>query len=78
MFRAYAASGMSPLEIIRASTTNAADLLAGDRALFGAIESGKFADLIAVQGDPLKDITELEHVRFVMKGGVVIKNELKH
>jgi imidazolonepropionase-like amidohydrolase len=77
MFRAYAASGMSPLEIIRASTTNAADLLAGDRALFGAIESGKFADLIAVQGDPLKDITELEHVRFVMKGGVVIKNELK-
>jgi len=78
MFRAYAASGMSPLEIIRASTINAADLLAGDRALFGAIESGKFADLIAVQGDPLKDITELEHVRFVMKGGVVIKNELKH
>jgi imidazolonepropionase-like amidohydrolase len=78
MFRAYATSGMSPLEIIRASTTNAADLLAGDRALFGAIESGKFADLIAVQGDPLKDITELEHVRFVMKGGVVIKNELKH
>ena len=78
VFRAYAASGMSPLEIIRASTTNAADLLAGDRALFGAIESGKFADLIAVQGDPLKDITELEHVRFVMKGGVVIKNELKH
>ena len=78
MFRAYAASGMSPLEIIRASTINAADLLAGDRALFGTIESGKFADLIAVQGDPLKDITELEHVRFVMKGGVVIKNELKH
>jgi imidazolonepropionase-like amidohydrolase len=78
MFRAYAAAGMSPLEIIRASTTNAADLLAGDRALFGAIESGKFADLIAVQGDPLKDITELEHVRFVMKGGVVIKNEMKH
>jgi imidazolonepropionase-like amidohydrolase len=77
MFRAYAASGMSPLEIIRASTINAADLLAGDRALFGAIESAKFADLIAVQGDPLKDITELEHVRFVMKGGVVIKNELK-
>ena len=78
MFRAYAASGMSPLEIIRASTINAADLLAGDRALFGTIESGKFADLIAVQGDPLKDITELEHVRFVMKGGVVIKNEMKH
>lgn len=76
MFRAYAASGMTPLEIIRAATTNAADLLAGERALFGAIEPGKFADLIAVTGDPLKDITELEHVRFVMKGGVVVKNEI--
>ena len=76
MFRAYAESGMSPLEIIRAATINAADLLAGDRALFGSIENGKFADLIAVTGDPLKDITELEHVRFVMKGGKVVKNEL--
>jgi len=77
MFRAYAGAGMSPLEIIRAATVNAADLLAGDRALMGTIEQGKFADLIAVSGDPLKDITELEHVRFVMKGGTVIKNELK-
>lgn len=77
MFRAYAASGMSPLEIIRAATVNAADLLAGDRALFGSIEKGKFADLIAVTGDPLKDIIELEQVRFVMKGGSVIKNQLK-
>ncbi len=77
MFRAYAAGGMTPLEIIRAATVNAADLLAGDRALFGTIEKGKFADLIAVTGDPLKDITELEKVRFVMKGGAVIKNELK-
>ncbi len=77
MFRAYAVGGMSPLEIIRAATINAADLLAGDRALFGSLEPGKFADLIAVQGDPLKDITEMEKVRFVMKGGAVIKNELK-
>jgi imidazolonepropionase-like amidohydrolase len=77
MFRAYAAAGMSPLEIIRAATVNAADLLAGDRALMDTIEQGKFADLIAVTGDPLKDITELERVRFVMKGGTVIKNELK-
>ena len=76
MFRAYAEAGMSPLEIIRAATVNNADLLAGDRAQFGAIETGKFADLIAVAGDPLKDITELEKVRFVMKGGAVIKNEL--
>ncbi|HEV2915887.1 MAG TPA: amidohydrolase family protein [Pyrinomonadaceae bacterium] len=75
IYRAYAEAGMTPLEIIRAATVNAADLLAGDRALFGSIEDGKFADLIAVAGDPLKDITELEHVRFVMKGGKVIKNE---
>jgi len=75
MFRAYAEAGMSPLEIIRAATVNNADLLAGERALFGSIETGKFADLIAVTGDPLKDITELERVRFVMKGGTVIKNE---
>lgn len=76
MFRAYAEAGMSPLEIIRAATINASDLLAGERSLFGSIEKGKFADLIAVEGDPLKDITELEHVRFVMKGGKVVKDEL--
>jgi imidazolonepropionase-like amidohydrolase len=75
MFRAYSEAGMTPLEIIRAATLNAADLLAGDGALFGSIEAGKFADIIAVAGDPLKDITELERVRFVMKGGAVIKNE---
>jgi imidazolonepropionase-like amidohydrolase len=75
MFRAYRDAGMTPLEIIRAATVNNADLLAGDRALFGAIEKGKFADLIAVAGDPLKDITELERVRFVMKGGAIIKDE---
>ena len=76
MFRAYAEAGMPPLEIIRAATVNNADLLAGDRALFGTIEAGKFADLIAVSGDPLKDITELERVRFVMKGGAVVRNDL--
>ncbi|MBD0373868.1 MAG: amidohydrolase family protein, partial [Pyrinomonadaceae bacterium] len=77
MLRAYAEAGMTPLEIIRAATINAADLLAGDRALFGSLEAGKFADIIAVEGDPLKDITVLEHVRFVMKGGTVIKNEMQ-
>jgi imidazolonepropionase-like amidohydrolase len=75
MFRAYAAAGMTPLQIIRAATVNAADLLVGERALFGTLEAGKFADMIAVEGDPLKDITALESVRFVMKGGAVIKNE---
>lgn len=73
MFRAYAASGMSPLDIIRSATINNAELLAGDRARFGSIEKGKFADMIAVPGDPLKDITELEKVSFVMKGGLVIR-----
>ncbi len=76
MFRAYAESGMTPLEIIRAATINNAELFAGEKALFGSIEAGKFADLIAVAGDPLKDITELENVRFVMKGGTIIKDEL--
>jgi len=76
MFRAYAESGMTPLEIIRAATINNAELFAGERALFGSIEAGKFADLIAVAGDPLKEIAELERVRFVMKGGAIIKDEL--
>ncbi|HJR06750.1 MAG TPA: amidohydrolase family protein [Pyrinomonadaceae bacterium] len=76
MFRAYLESGMTPLEIIRAATINNAELFLGERAPFGTIENGKFADLIAVAGDPLKDITELENVRFVMKGGAVVKNEL--
>ncbi|HEV2882026.1 MAG TPA: amidohydrolase family protein [Pyrinomonadaceae bacterium] len=76
MFRAYAESGMTPLEIIRAATINNAELFTGERAPFGSIEAGKFADLIAVAGDPLKEITELERVRFVMKGGTVVKDEL--
>jgi imidazolonepropionase-like amidohydrolase len=76
MFRAYLESGMSPLEIIRAATINNAELFMGERALFGSIEAGRFADLIAVTGDPLKEIKELDHVRFVMKGGEVFKDEL--
>lgn len=76
MFRAYSAAGMTPLQIIQAATVNAANLLAGERALFGSLEPGKFADIIAVEGDPLLDITVLERVRFVMKGGAVIKNEM--
>jgi imidazolonepropionase-like amidohydrolase len=75
MFRAYADDGMSPLEIIRSATVNAAELL-GWQNRVGAIEANKFADIIAVEGDPLKDIKELEQVKFVMKGGTVIKNEI--
>lgn len=75
MFRAYSEAGMTPLEIIRSATINGATLLGADSVL-GSIEASKLADLIAVEGDPLKDITELERVRFVMKGGRVVKNEI--
>jgi imidazolonepropionase-like amidohydrolase len=68
-------AGMPPLDILRAVTTNAAEML-GWQDRIGGIEPGKFADLVAVSGDPLADITELERVRFVMKGGQVVKNEL--
>jgi len=68
-------AGMPPVDVIRAVTVNAAEMLGwSDR--IGSIESGKFADLIAVSGDPIADIDELERVRFVMKGGQVVRNEL--
>ncbi len=64
--------GMSPLAAIQSATINDADLLGwSDR--IGSIEPGKFADLIGVSGDPLQDVTVLEHVQFVMKGGKVVK-----
>ncbi len=66
--------GMTPLAAIQASTVNAADLI-GWTDRVGAIEPGKFADLIAVEGDPLQDVSVLEHVEFVMKGGEVIKGQ---
>jgi imidazolonepropionase-like amidohydrolase len=72
MLRAYAESGMPSIEIIRAATINAAELL-GWQMRIGSIQSGRFADIVAVDGDPLKDIGQLQKVRFVMKGGKVIK-----
>jgi imidazolonepropionase-like amidohydrolase len=66
--------GLSPQQAIMAATLNAADLL-GWSDKVGTLEPGKWADIIAVDGDPLQDITTLEHVKFVMKGGVVVKNE---
>ena len=68
--------GMSPAAAIQAGTMTDAEMM-GWQDQIGSIEKGKYADIIAVSGDPLKDITELEHVKFVMKGGAVIKNELK-
>jgi imidazolonepropionase-like amidohydrolase len=67
-------AGMRSLDVIRAITTNAAEML-GWQDRIGTIEPGKFADLIAVAGDPVADTTELERVRFVMKGGEVIRND---
>jgi len=64
--------GMPPLEAIRAATSTASELLQKQDSV-GTITKGKFADLIAVHGDPLSDITLLQHVSFVMKGGVQIK-----
>jgi len=65
--------GLTPIEAIRAATVNAADLM-GWQDRVGAIEAGKYADLIAVEGDPLSDITQLQNVKFVMKGGMVVKD----
>lgn len=68
--------GMTPVQAIRAATIDAAQLM-GWQDRVGSVEAGKFADLVAVEGDPTADITELERVKFVMKGGHVFKNELK-
>jgi imidazolonepropionase-like amidohydrolase len=66
--------GLSPLQSIQAATVNAADLL-GWTDRVGTLEPGKFADIIAIDGDPLADVHLLENVRFVMKGGEVVKNQ---
>jgi imidazolonepropionase-like amidohydrolase len=67
--------GQTPMQAIQSATTVAAELLQAQRDL-GTVEPGKLADIIAVSGDPLHQITELELVKFVMKGGKVVRNEL--
>jgi imidazolonepropionase-like amidohydrolase len=68
--------GMKPAAALRAGTAVAADLM-GWQDRVGTVEKGKYADLVAVGGDPLNDITELTSVKFVMKGGCVVRNETK-
>jgi imidazolonepropionase-like amidohydrolase len=75
-FKYYVDYGMTPMQAIQSGTSVGAEMLGWSDRL-GTVEAGKLADLVAVPGDPLADISELEHVRFVMKEGVVYKNELK-
>ena len=75
-FEYYVNYGMTPMQAIRTATTSAAELM-GWSDKMGTIEAGKWADLVAVSGDPLKDITELQRVKFVMKSGSMFKNEFR-
>jgi imidazolonepropionase-like amidohydrolase len=74
-FEALVRGGMKPLEAVRAATTGGAELL-GLSDQIGTVEPGKFADIVAVAGDPLADIRAMSQVVFVMKGGEVVKDEL--
>lgn len=73
-FVEYLAIGMTPMQAIQCATKTNAEILKKEKEL-GTVEAGKLADIIAVKGDPLKDITELSRVKFVMAGGKIIKNE---
>lgn len=68
--------GMTPAQAIQTATATAAEMM-GWQDRIGSLEKGKYADIIAVAGDPLKDITELQRVKFVMKGGEVVRNDMK-
>jgi imidazolonepropionase-like amidohydrolase len=73
-FRRMVTLGMSPLEAIQSATSRAAEML-DNKGQLGVIAPGAYADIIAVSGDPLEDVGELEKVKFVMKDGAVFKNE---
>ena len=68
--------GVTPARVIQAGTMTNAEAM-GWQDQIGSVDKGKFADLIAVSGDPLADITELQRVKFVMKGGKIIRDDLK-
>jgi imidazolonepropionase-like amidohydrolase len=77
-FSYYVKWGMTPAQALRMATSNAAESLNfGLKNEVGTVEKGKFADLVAFSGDPLADITETERVKFVMKGGVIFRNDFK-
>ena len=75
-FKYYVDYGMSPMDAIRTATVTPAEMLGWSDRL-GTIEAGKLADIVAVAGDPLANISELENVKFVMKDGGVFRNEVK-
>ena len=77
IYEAYRESGMTAWQIIQAATVNGAELL-GWQDRIGTIDAGKFADIVATAGDPSADVNELEKIRFVMKGGEVVRDELSH
>jgi imidazolonepropionase-like amidohydrolase len=74
-FRRMVTLGMSPMDAIHSATSRPAEML-DSQGLLGVIAPGAYADIIGVSGDPLKDISELENVKFVMKDGSVYKNDL--
>ncbi len=74
-FKLYVDQGMTPMQAIQSATRVAAECMGWERRV-GSVEPGHFADLVAVAADPLKDITELERVKWVMKGGKVYRDEL--
>jgi imidazolonepropionase-like amidohydrolase len=74
-FSLYVQAGLTPMQAIQSATVSAAELL-GWQDRVGSISAGMFADIIAVKTDPLKDVSVLESVDFVMKGGAVVKNRI--
>ena len=74
-FKIYVEEGMTPMQAIQSATRVAAECIGWEKKV-GTVEPGRYADLVAVRGDPIADITELERVPWVMKGGKVFKNEL--
>jgi len=73
-FESMVKYGMTPAQALRAATVNAAELL-GMKTIIGELAPGALADIVAVPGDPLQDVKVLQQVKFVMKGGVIYKQE---